>query len=130
MEELIGRVAAAANIPADQAERAISLVFAFLKKEAPSEVDDMLQQVPGAEDAAARGEADKPKGGGMMGSLMNMMSSSGGLMGLASQLTGIGLGTGEMTTVGKEIFGFAREKAGDERVGKVAAAIPGLGQFI
>ena len=37
---------------------------------------------------------------------------------------------GEMQSVGKEIFGYAREKAGDERVSKVAAAVPGLGQFV
>ena len=130
MEELIGRVASAADIPADQAERAIGLVLAFLRREAPAEVGDMLQTVPGGEQAAMAGEADKPKSNGLMGGLMGMMSSGGGLMGLASQLSGIGLGTGEMTTVGKEIFSFAREKAGDERVGKVAAAVPGLGQFI
>ena len=130
MEELIGRVAAAADIPADQAERAISLVFAFLRREAPAEVDAMLAEMPGAAEAAERGETDQPKPGGMMGGLMSMMGNGGGLMGLASQLTGMGLGTGEMTTVGKEIFGFAREKAGDERVGKVAAAVPGLGQFV
>ena len=130
MEELIGRVATAANIPAEQAERAISLVFAFLRREAPAEVDDMLREVPGGSEAAVRGEADKPKVGGMMGGLMNMLGDGGGLMGLASQLTGVGLGTGEMTTVGKEIFGYAREKAGNERVGKVVAAVPGLGQFV
>ena len=129
MEELIGRVATAADIPADQAQRAINLVFAFLKKEAPAEAGEMLQQVPGAPEAAEAGAADTPKAGGMMGGLMNMMGG-GGIMGLASQLTGIGLGTGEMTTVGKEIFAFAREKVGEERVGQVAAAIPGLGQFI
>ena len=65
----------------------------------------------------------------MMGGLMSKLGG-GGLMGLASQLTGIGLGPGEMTTVGREIFAFAREKAGDERVGKVAAAVPGLSQFV
>lgn len=130
MEELIGRVAAAADIPADQAERAISLVFAFLRREAPDEVDAMLREMPGGADAAERGETDQPKPSGMMGGMMSMMGSGGGLMGLASQLTGMGLGTGEMTAVGKEIFGFAREKAGSERVGKVAAAVPGLGQFI
>ncbi len=130
MEELIQRVAAAADIPADQAQRAINLVFAFLKKEAPSEVDAMLPQVPGASEAAAMGAADSPKSTGAMGGLMSMMSGGGGLMGLASQLSGVGLGTGQMTTVGKEILTFAREKAGDERVGKVAAAIPGLSQFM
>ena len=130
MEELITRVAAAADIPADQAQRAVNLVLAFLKKEAPHEVDDMLGQVPGGPEAAAAGAADNPKGSGIMGGLMSMMGGGGGLMGLASQLTGIGLGTGQMTTVGKEIFAFAREKAGEERVGQVAAAVPGLSQFI
>ena len=129
MEELIGRVAAAADIPAEQAERAIALIFAFLRREAPTEVDEMLGEMPGATEAAERGESDKPAPGGMMGGLMSMMGN-GGLMGLASQLTGLGLGPGEMTTVGKEIFSFAREKAGAERVGKVAAAVPGLGQFV
>lgn len=126
MEELIGRVTAAAGIPAVQAERAINLVFAFLKKEAPEPFTELEHYMPEAEAAAAAGAADKPDGGGLMG----MMSGGGGLMGLAGRLTGIGLGTSEMSTVGKEIFAFAREKAGDERVDEVAAAIPGLSQFI
>ena len=130
MEELIARVTAAASIPADQAERAINLVFAFLKKEAPEPFQELEQYMPSAEAAAAAGATDKPSGGGIMGGLMGMMSGGGGLMGLAGRLTGIGLGTSEMSAVGKEIFAFAREKAGDERVDEVAAAIPGLSQFI
>ena len=129
MEQLIARVATAADITAEQAERAVCLVFAFLRREAPEEVDDMLREVSGAPEAAARGEADKAEPTGMMGGLMSKLGGNG-LMGLASQLTGLGLGPGEMTTVGREIFGFAREQAGDERVGKVAAAVPGLSQFI
>lgn len=130
MEELIARVANAANIAPDLAQRAIALIFAFLKKEGPTaEVMEMLQALPGAEDAAAAGEADKPTSSGLLGGLMSMMGG-GGLMGLAGQLTGIGLGTGEMATVGKELFAYAKEKAGDERVSHVANAIPGLGQFI
>ena len=129
MEQLIARVATAADISAEQAERAICLVFAFLRREAPEEVDDMLREVPGAPEAAARGESDKAEPTGMMGGLMSKLGGNG-LMGLASQLTGLGLGPGEMTTVGREIFGFAREQAGDERVGKVAAAVPGLSQFV
>ena len=131
MEELIARVANAANIAPDLAQRAIGLIFAFLKKEGPTaEVMEMLQALPGAEDAAAAGEADKPSSSGLLGGLMSMMGGGNGLMGLAGQLTGIGLGTGEMATVGKELFAYAKEKAGDERVSQVANAIPGLGQFI
>ena len=54
----------------------------------------------------------------------------GGLMGLAGRLTGLGLGMGEMQTIGRQLFAYAREKAGDERVGQIVAAIPGLGQFL
>ena len=92
--------------------------------------DAMLAMLPGAPEAALAGAADKPSGGGLMSGLMNLMGGSGGLMGLAAQLNGIGLGTGEMTTVGKEIFAYAREKVGDERVNRVAASIPGLSQLI
>jgi hypothetical protein len=131
MEEVIARVASAANIAPDQAQRAIGIILAFLKKEGPAdEVDGMLQALPGAEEAAAAGASDNPSGGGLMGGLMSMMGGGGGLMGLAAKLTGVGLGTGEMASVGKELFAYAREKAGDERVNQVASAIPGLGQFI
>ena len=130
MEELVARVAAAAGIPADQAQRAINLILAFLKREAPGECEDMQHHLPGAQDAAAAGAVDKPSNGGLMGSLMGKLSGGGGLMSLASQLTGLGLNTGEMTTIGKEVFAFARERAGDEKVEQVAHAIPGLGTLM
>jgi hypothetical protein len=37
---------------------------------------------------------------------------------------------GEMQSVGHEIFAIAREQAGEDAVGEIAAAIPGLSQFI
>ena len=129
MEELIARVAAAANLPVDQATRAINLVMAFLKREAPSEFGELQGFLPEAEQAVSAGEADDPKAGGLVGGLMNMIGG-GGLMGLASQLTGMGLSTGEMTSVGREILSFARDRAGDERVSQVAHAIPGLSQLL
>jgi hypothetical protein len=36
----------------------------------------------------------------------------------------------QIQTIGKEIFGYAREVAGDDVVGEIAGAIPGLSQFI
>jgi hypothetical protein len=32
--------------------------------------------------------------------------------------------------VGREVFAYAREVAGDETVGEITASIPGLAQFI
>ena len=37
---------------------------------------------------------------------------------------------GEMQKVTSEIIAYSREKAGEETVGEIVGAIPGLGQFI
>jgi hypothetical protein len=129
MEELIARLTAAASIDPEVARKAAGLIFAFLRKEGPSaEVDALFAEVPGAAEAAAEATDEKGGGGGLLGGVLGAMG--GGLMGLVGGLTGLGLGMGEMETIGKEVFAFAREKAGDERVGQVAAAIPGLSQFL
>jgi len=128
MEELIQRVTAAAGITPDKAETAIGMIFAFLKKDGPTaEVGALLAELPGAPEAAAKAEADGNSGGllaGLAGAI------GGGLMGLAGQLTALGLGMSEMQAVGKEVFAFAREKVGDERIGQIVGAIPGLSQFL
>ena len=128
MEELIQRVAAAAGIASDKAETAIGLIFAFLKKDGPTaDVEALLAALPGAPEAAAKAEADGGPGGllaGLAGAI------GGGLMGLAGQLTALGLGMSEMQAVGKEVFAFARDKVGDERIGQIVGSIPGLSQFI
>jgi hypothetical protein len=129
MEELVARVAAAAGIDGAKAQGAVGLILAFLKKEAPpADVEALFEAVPGAAEAASAAETSNA-GGGVLGGLAGMLGG-GGLMGLAAKLTGIGLSMGEMTTTGKEFFAFAREKAGDERVGQVVAAIPGLSELL
>jgi hypothetical protein len=102
--------------------------LAFVQKEGPAgPVAEMMSKIPGASDLAA--EAGGGGGGGMMGANGGLMGG-GGIMGLAGKLTGMGLGMGEMQSVGKEIFAYAREKAGEDVVGQVAGGIPGLSQFV
>ena len=36
----------------------------------------------------------------------------------------------EIQTVSKEVFAFGREKAGEDVIGSIVGAIPGLGQFV
>ena len=123
MQDLIARVATASGLEPEIAEQAVGKILAFLQKEGPAEdVARVLAAIPGAADLA---EAHAGGGGG---GLMGMLG--GGLMGLAGQLSGLGLGMGEMQTVGHEIFAIAREQAGEDAVGEIAAAIPGLSQFI
>ncbi|MDR3463481.1 MAG: DUF2267 domain-containing protein [Beijerinckiaceae bacterium] len=131
MEELVARIVNAAGITPDQAQRTIGLILAFLRKEGPGDkIDELLRTIPGGEEAAAAGEDDKPSGGGLLGGLMGMLSGGGGLMGLASQLSGVGLGPSEMSAAGKELFAFAREKLGDDQVNEITGSIPGLRQFM
>jgi hypothetical protein len=130
MEELAERVANAAGITQEQAGRAIGIILAFLREEGPAEkIDALLSQIPGGEAAAEAGQSDKPSGGGLLGGLMGMMGGGGGLMGLAAKLSGLGLNPGEMQATGRELFAFAREKAGDDQINEIAASIPGLKQF-
>ena len=51
-------------------------------------------------------------------------------MALGSELLSLGLDMEQIQTIGKEVFGYAREVAGDEVVGEISASIPGLSQFI
>lgn len=124
MEELIARIAGDAGVDPGIATKAVEAILAFLRKAGPqAEIDALLAAMPGAAEAAARGD-DGGASGGFLGTI------GGGLMGLAGRLSGLGLGMSEMQTIGRQLFAYAREKAGDEAVGQAVAAIPGLGQFI
>ncbi len=127
MEDLIARITAAVGIEPEIAKKSVETILAFLRKEGPrAEIDALFAAVPGAAEAAEEGSGES--GGGAMGGLMGAMG--GGLMGLAGRLTSLGLDMGEMQTVGRQVLAYIREKAGDELVGQVAAAIPGLAQFL
>jgi hypothetical protein len=124
MEELVQRVSAAAGVDAETATKAIGLVLAFLKKEGPQlQIGQLIAALPGADELIA--STASTSGGGIMGII-----GGGGLMALAGQLTAAGLDMGQMQAVGKELFAYAREKAGDDVVGEIAASVPGLRQFV
>lgn len=120
MEELIGRLVASVGVDKATAEKAVGIMLDFLKKEGPPDtVQTLLAKLPGAEAliAAHAGEA-----GGMF--------SMGGIMGVGTKLMGIGLSMGQVQGVAKEVIAFAREKAGEDTIGEIVGAIPGLGQFV
>jgi hypothetical protein len=127
MEDLIARIAAAAGVEPEIAKKSVEMILAFLRKEGPqAEVDALFAAVPGAAEAADAASGEN--GGGALNGLLGAMGS--GIVGLAGGLTSLGLGMGEMQIIGRQVFAYVREKAGDELVGQVAAAIPGLTQFL
>jgi len=127
MEELIARVSQASGLDPDKTQQAIVAILGFLRTECPSaEVDQLLAAIPGAA-AALPPDEDNDQGGA--GGLLGMMGG-GGLMGLAGKLSALGLSMGDMQSVGRELFAFGREQAGEETIGQIAGAVPGLSQFV
>jgi hypothetical protein len=122
MDELVDRIVAKVGVDRTVAEKSVGIIFDFLAKEGPTDkVVALLGQLPGAEAAmAAAREGDT---GGMFGGM-------GGIMGVGSRLMSAGLGMGEIQGVTRELIAYAREKAGDDAVGEIVAAVPGLSQFV
>lgn len=127
MDELISRIMAASGLDESLARKAIGIILAFLQKEGPAaEIDQLMAALPGAQELA---EAEGGAKGGLLGTIGGMMGG-GGVMALGGQLMGAGLSMGQIQSVSKEMFAVGREKAGEDTMGAIVGAIPGLGQFV
>lgn len=120
MDELIARLVANTGVERDAAEKAVGIIFEFLRNEGPPEkVQALIDRLPGAE---ALIKAQQGAGGGGFG--------MGGVMGAGTKLMAAGLSMGQVQAVTRETIAYAREKVGDEAIGEIVGAIPGLSQFI
>ncbi len=124
MDELIARLVADVGIDRATAEKAIGIILEFLVKEGPADkVQPLLAKLPGAEAVMqkAAGEGDT---GGMMAGAMD------GVMGAGMRMMSAGLSMGQAQSVTQAVIAYTREKAGEDAVGEIVAAIPGLAQFV
>ena len=123
MDELIGRLVADIGIDRATAEKAVGIILDFLAKEGPADkVQPLLAKLPGAE--ALMRKAASEGGGGFMGGMM------GGVMGAGMRMMSAGLSMGQVQSVTRAVIAYTREKAGEDAVGEIVAAIPGLAQFV
>ena len=114
MDELVSQIATNLGIDPGVARKAAIIILKFLAKEAPADkVQALVDAIPGAKEAMAAGPA----------------VSGGGIMGIFGDLTGAGLGMGEIQGLAKEFLGYARAKVGAQTVNSVVGSIPGLSQF-
>lgn len=121
MEELVGRLVANVGVDRTVAEKSIGIILDFLVKEAPADkVQPLMDQLPGAQ--ALQQAAASQGGGGMF--------SMGGIMGAGTRLMGLGLSMGQVQAVTREVIAYSREKAGEDAVGEIVDAVPGLSQFV
>lgn len=126
MDELLARVTQKTGLDHATAHKAIGLILGYLQKEGPqAEVNKLIEALPGAQEAIEQSKT------GASGGLMGMMGSmGGGVMALGGQLMGIGVSMGQMQPLGKELFAYGREKAGEDTMGTIMGSIPGLSQFV
>ncbi len=120
MDELIGRLVAKTGVDRTAAATAVGIILQFLAKEGPADkVQKLIDQLPGAAEAI---EAAPPySNGGMFG---------GAVMAAGSRMMAAGLSMGQVQSVTRETIAYAREKVGEDAVGEMVGAIPGLGQFV
>jgi hypothetical protein len=128
MEELIARLVADVGIDRAAAEKAVGIIFDFLAKEGPADrVQPLLAKLPGAE-AVMQKAASEGNGDGLMAGAMG--GAMGGVMGAGMRMMSAGLSMGQVQSVTRAVIAYAREKAGEDAVGEIVAAIPGLAQFV
>jgi hypothetical protein len=126
IEDLINRVASAAGVDPGLASKAIGMILGFLQKEGPTEqVQQLLAALPGSTELIEQASGG---GGGLMGMVGGLMG--GGIMGLGANLMGAGLDMGQISSVGKELFAYGREHAGEDVMGQIVGGTPGLSQFV
>lgn len=122
MDELIARLVANVGLDRTAAGKAVGIIFEFLRKEGPADkVQALLDRMPGAQALLQAQEAGDAGGG---------MFAMGGLMGAGTKLMAAGLSMAQVQGVTREVIAYAREKAGEDAVGEVVGAIPGLSQFV
>jgi len=124
MDELIARLVADVGIDRATAEKAIGIIFEFLVKEGPADkVQPLLAKLPGAEAVMQKAATERDSGGAMAGAM-------GGVMGAGMRMMSAGLSMGQVQSVTRAVIAYTREKAGEDAVGEIVAAIPGLAQFV
>ncbi|HVZ53236.1 MAG TPA: DUF2267 domain-containing protein [Pseudolabrys sp.] len=123
MDELIARLVANVGVDQDAAEKAVGIIFEFLLKDGPPDkVQALIDRLPGARELMEAQEGVDASGGGMF--------ALGGIMGAGTKMMSAGLSMDQVQGVARETLAYAREQAGEDAVGEVVAAIPGLSQFI
>ena len=84
----------------------------------PAELQALIDRLPGAEALLAQ----HSESGGAF--------PMGGIMGAGTKMMSAGLSMGQVQGVTRETIAYAREKIGDDAVGEIVGAIPGLSQFV
>ncbi|MGZ5811277.1 MAG: DUF2267 domain-containing protein [Xanthobacteraceae bacterium] len=119
MSELIDRVVTQVGLDRAVAEKSVGIILDFLSKEGPADkVQSLLSRLPEHATLIA-GAGD----GGMLGGM-------GGIMGVGARLMGSGVDMNQIQSIIRVLMAYCNEKGAGGDLKEIAAAIPGLSQFI
>jgi hypothetical protein len=117
MNELIDRIVSQAGIDRATAEKSVGIILEFLSREGPADkARALLARLPGHAALIAG------SGGGS--------GKMEGIMGAGMRLMGLGLDINQIQTVGRALMAYCVEKGAGGDLKDIAAAIPGLSQYI
>lgn len=134
LNQIISQIAQKVGIDEGVAEMAVGAMFDFLRKQgSSSELTTLFAHTPGATELADQNAiAEAPSGiGGLVANFMGGKDSGvGDAMALISKLDEAGLETGQIRSIGEELFSQARGIIGDDGVDNIIGNIPALKQFM
>ena len=121
MDELVERLIANVGVSRTAAEESIGIILDFLKREGPpDQVQALLDKLPGSDIYLQMAETRGDPGGMFMS----------GVMGAGTRMMSAGLSMDQVQAVTRETIAYVREKAGEDAVGEIVSAVPGLSQFV
>jgi hypothetical protein len=121
MVELVDRIATSSGLDRTVAEKAIGIILDFLATEGPADkVSALLARLPGSEELLTGARAEQ----------RGLFAGMGGIMGVGTRLMGLGLDIGQIQVLTRELMAVSQEQGAGQLLGEIAAAIPGLSQFI
>lgn len=111
---MIAEIAASAGLDTTTTREATGIVIGFLDRAGPQpKVQGLIDKMPGARQLAS-------ESGG----------TATGLLGVFNELSGVGLGFGDVERLARAFVTAARKRVGDTEVDDVVRSVPGLSQFI
>lgn len=117
------------GLEAETAHKALAIMLSLVKSQGDQgAVEELFARLPGAAELAAEHGGDGARGGGLMAMLGG--GAMGGPLAAVAKLQAAGLTMEQIKQLGRTVLEFARDKAGDDVVRKVAGSIPGLGGYL
>ena len=131
MDDPIGRLGARTGVERTAAQSAVGDILEFVPEEGPTPtVPALVQCLPGADAVVLLASNPGSKLFGPIGGFARGGFAIGGPAAGGIQTLKAALNLNHIRVITREIMSVSHENAGEDAVGKIAGALPGLGQYV